>query len=269
MNSLKYKIFVINMPKSKERWEYINSQIQNFNLSCERIDGVDISTLSQAELDRYYSYKKNRKDYPRALTKGEIGCYIAHIKCWEEIIKQNLDFGIILEDDITFDDKFPQAIEFIKKYFDKWDFIRLQVETKSRLLYQKQDFEGFSIYEFIRNSGCMWGYALNKRTAETLIDNLLPFGITADSNMHVYYEFGVDVKTLIPPVIFMRNNNDSDIDEFGSRKKQRNFYPFARQIFSIKAYCGRMFQLIKRDGLFKSLPKIIMAKKIKPEATIR
>lgn len=257
------------MPKSKERWQYITSQLDKFNLPYERIDGVDISTLSESELDKYYSYSENRRQYPKPLTKGEIGCHISHVKCWEEILKQNLDFGIVLEDDITLGDNFPQAIEFIKKYFDKWDFIRLQVETKTRKLYDQENFGEFSIYEFIRTSGCFWGYALNCKTARTLVDNLLPFGITADSNMHVYYKFGVDVKTLIPPSVFARANNDSDIEQSGMRKKQKNFYPFARQVFSLGAYVGRLNQLIKRDGFIKSLKKIASAKKVIPEANIR
>lgn len=257
------------MPKSKERWQYITSQLDKFNLSCERIDGTDISTLPESELNKYYSYSENRKQYPKPLSKGEIGCHISHVKCWEEILKQDLDFGIVLEDDITLDGNFPKAIEFIKKYFDKWNFIRLQVETKTRSLYDQENFEDFSIYEFIRTSGCFWGYALNRNTAKILVENILPFGITADSNMHVYYKFNIDVKTLVPPTVFARSNNDSDIEQSGARKRQKNFYPFARQVFSLSAYIGRLCQLIKRDGFIKSLKKIAMAKKVIPEANIK
>lgn len=261
MDALNFKIFVINMPKSKERWEYVKSQIERLGFACARSDGIDVSALGKNELDKYYSYGKNRKTYPRPLTKGEIGCHIAHIKCWEKIVSEDLDFAVILEDDIFIDGKFPQAIDFIKKHFNKWDFIRLQVETKKRLLYNKEDFGDFSICEFIRNSGCFWGYALNKKTAQTLLSNILPFGITADSNMHIYHKFNIDVKTLLPPVVFARSNNDSDIELFGKRKKQRNFYPFARQVFSISAYFGRIFQLIKRDGV-AFFVRLIKIKKI-------
>ena len=245
------------MPKSKERWQYVTSQFAKFNLSCERIDGIDISTLSDSEINKYYSFSENRRSYPRSLSNGEIGCHIAHIKAWETMLEQNLDFAVILEDDICINENFPKAIEFLKSHSQKWDFIRLQVETKTRKLYVKEDFEDFSICEFIRNSGCTWGYALDRKTARTLVDNILPFGITADSNMHVYYKFNVDVKTLIPPSVFARPNNDSDIELSGKRKKQKNFYPFARQVFSIKAYVGRTKQLIKRDGLMTFLKRII------------
>ena len=259
---LTYKIFVINMPDQKERFQHISSQLKTFNLPFQKIDGVNISNLSNDELNKYYSLAKNRKLFPRKLTAGEIGCYIAHVKCWEEIIKQNIDFGIILEDDIRLDVKFLKALEFIDEHFDKWEFIRLQVETKPRLLYQKEDFKDFSFYEFIRTSGCLWGYALKNKTAQTLLKNILPFGMPADSNMHIYYKFNIDVKTLVPPVIFAGEGNfGSNIESFGKRSKLQNFYPFARQVFSLKAYLGRCFQLTKRDGIFNALLSIFKSKK--------
>lgn len=251
------------MPKSKERWEYISNQIAKFNLDCERAEGIDISTLSQSELDKYYSFENNKKMYPRVLSKGEIGCYIAHIKCWEKLIEENLDFAIILEDDIFIDDKFPSALEFLLNNLDKWNFIRLQVEHKSRFLYQQENFGDFSILELIRTSGSTWGYALNGQTAQKLISKILPFGITADTNMHIYHKYGITVKTLVPPIVFIRANNDSEIFKLRGNKKQRNFYPFARQVFSFKAYIGRFKELIKRDGLLKFLSKIIRIKKYK------
>ena len=68
------------MPESTQRWAYVKSQLQDFGLICERVDGVDVSTLSQSEIDKYYSYSKNKKEYTRPLSKGEIGCYIAKTK---------------------------------------------------------------------------------------------------------------------------------------------------------------------------------------------
>ena len=262
MGSLKYKIFVINMPGSKERWEYVKTQLDGFKADYERVEGIDVSKLSEGELDKYYSYSKNRKTYPKPLTRGEIGCHMAHIKCWEEALRRNLDFAVVLEDDISIDDRFPEALKFLESHPSGWDFIRLQAETKPRRLYFKEDFGSFSIYEYIRHSGCMWGYALNSKAAKTLVESLLPFGMTADSNMHAYYRFGIDVKTLIPPVIFARPNNDSDIECASMRKKQRNFYPFARQVFSLRHYLGRLVQLAKRDGTGVFLRRIAGSRNI-------
>lgn len=264
MKKLKYQIFVINMPNSKKRYQHINSQLQKLNIDFERIDGCDISLLSDDELNKYYSLKKNYRTFPKLLIKGEIGCYIAHVKCWEKIFENNLDFGIILEDDILIDEKLPLAIKFLEDNYNKWEFIRLQQETKSRRCYNKEIFKDFSIYEFVRTSGCTWGYALNHHTTKKLLDNILPFGMTVDSNMHVYFQFDINVKTLIPPIVFARPNENSDIAISGERKKIKNLYPFARQIFSIKAYIGRYLQLIKRDKIKLFLQRIIKSEIIHP-----
>ena len=266
MTELKYKIFVINMRRSKERWINISEQLENFKVPYERIEGVDISSLPQSEIDKYYSFEKNKKTYPKPLSKGEIGCHISHIKCWEETLKQHLDFAIVLEDDIVLDDKFADAIDFIKSNFDKWRFLRIQCEVKDRKLYHKEDFADFSLYEFIRTSGCTWGYALTSGTAAKLAGEIPPFGITADTNMHLYHKFGIDIKTLMPPVVFDRPANDSIIEQLGVRKKSQNFYPFARQIFSLKAYLSMARYLLKRDGAKVFFSRMKNLKKIKKYA---
>jgi len=261
--SKRYKIFVINMPKSVERWAYVKAQLDSIGIDVERVDGVDVSTLSKENLDKYYSYKKNRKEYPKPLSKGEIGCHISHVNCWEKTIEQNLDFAIILEDDILITQEFSKAIEFLKSNFDKWDFVRIQVESKDRWLWKKEDLEGFSLYEFLRHSGCSWGYVLKREIATRLLNNIIPFGITTDSNMHLYHKYDIEIKSLIPPVIFARPENDSDIQNIFPTKNIKRFYPFSRQIFSIKVYLGKLFYLLQRDGIKLFFKRIVSLRKIK------
>ena len=127
--STRYKIFVINMSESRERWLNISSQLDALNLPYERIEGIDASRLSSEELSKHYSYLKNKKLFPRPLLVGEIGCHISHITCWMEIVRQNLDFGVVLENDAILSGRFSSAIKLLLEHPFEWDLIRLQPET--------------------------------------------------------------------------------------------------------------------------------------------
>lgn len=263
IESARYKIFVINMAESRKRWLNISSQLDALNVSYERIDGVDASKLSPEELSKYYSYKENKNLFPRPLMVGEIGCHISHIKCWLEIVRQDLDFGVVLEDDAILSEKFLSAIRFLQEHPFEWDFIRLQPETKNRILYFQKKFSEFAFDEYIRTSGGAYGYAINISTARKLSCELLPFGCTADSNSHLYYKYGINVLTIIPPVVFPWGIGTDRVSD--AKSKVKNFYPFSRQIFQLKSYTGKLLQLLRRDGIKTFSRRLINVKICKAE----
>lgn len=252
------------MPRSVQRWKEISSQLDKLGLPYERVEGRNAADFSKETLSIYFSEKNNRRNFPRPLTLGEIGCYVSHIKCWQKIAQEGLDFAVVLEDDVVLSNKLPAALQFLEEKIFKWNFIRLQIEEKTRILYKKRDYRDFSLHEYIRTSGCMWGYALNLKTAKILLKNLIPFGMPVDTNTHLYYKLGIDVLTLFPPVVFCRNENDSEIDVLKNRLKLYNFYPFARQVFQLKSYLGKLNYLRKRDGIHRFLKRMLELKATKP-----
>lgn len=69
---------------------------------------------------------KKRKSH-ESLTEGAIGCYLSHIKCWEECLKnKDGDYCLILEDDsIIPEDIFSKIDEIVNELKIKWGIINL------------------------------------------------------------------------------------------------------------------------------------------------
>ena len=60
----------------------------------------------------------------RDLTRGEVGCYLSHVKAWNLMIEQGLDKALICEDDIIWrSDTHDIADNFMKEVPDDWDII--------------------------------------------------------------------------------------------------------------------------------------------------
>lgn len=117
-----YKVFVINLDRSPERLEQMAMQLKNIGLDFERISAVDGNAQTDEFLNKYYSSKLNRKKYYAPLKKAEIGCYISHLKACEKIVRDNLDYAIILEDDIILEPYFEIIGErdSNKEYHFRW-----------------------------------------------------------------------------------------------------------------------------------------------------
>lgn len=88
------------------------------------INSVPLSELAKAELNQLESTGFRTKHYQ--LTKGGIGCYLSHVKIWENILKHNYKYALIFEDDAKVPHNINEIINEELKYFpNDWDIILL------------------------------------------------------------------------------------------------------------------------------------------------
>ncbi len=92
--------FVINLDRATNRWQNIFSQLHSLGINIQRIPAIDaredkLPTNITAPLGHPSKYL-----YPKALTNGEIACYLSHIACWKALLESTENWVAILEDDI-------------------------------------------------------------------------------------------------------------------------------------------------------------------------
>lgn len=96
-------ILVINLDKSIDRLESISAQLNRDNLPFERIPAINGFELGEDQIKEItfpLDHFDSKVRFTRALTGGEIGCFLSHRKCWETLIQSNEQWALILEDDI-------------------------------------------------------------------------------------------------------------------------------------------------------------------------
>lgn len=133
----KFKIFVINLNESTERLERLKSEFERIGLDFERLPAVDGRKLSDNQILKHYSPELNRKNYFVPLSKPEIGVYLSHLMACEKIISENLDFGIILEDDIVLKDGFQMIPQVLCSLNEKWNYIKLIAPGKKKKINER------------------------------------------------------------------------------------------------------------------------------------
>ena len=203
-----YPLLVINLNERKNRLISCENELNKISLPIEIIkintcDAIEAKKNAYTYIS-YNSYKNltetlfSTKVLP---TWGAVGCAISHIRCWEYIAKNNLDFAFICEDDIHIKDeikfnfKMMQCINYHKKNLIDNIHINSMVNlplifffsneynnqnlTSSRKLTSNPTMgtDIKRVYEFINQ---IHFYSLNKVLAEILLAIILPITYQID-----------------------------------------------------------------------------------------
>ncbi len=92
------KIFCINLDKDTERWDAVKQ-----NTCIERISGIN--SKKDKDIIKDFCLDLDPVDTTAELyfhyNDGAIGCFLSHLKVWKKIVDENIDYSLILEDDIS------------------------------------------------------------------------------------------------------------------------------------------------------------------------
>ena len=91
------KIFCINLESDKNNWK----KLKDID-TMERFPAVD--SRFDREVYKKYNLEINPVDISQGLylhyNLGAIGCFLSHYSCWKKIVDENLEYAMIIEDDL-------------------------------------------------------------------------------------------------------------------------------------------------------------------------
>lgn len=169
------EIYVINLKRRKDRRVRMKKVLKLQGIDFTIFDAVDSQNLNENYLDEMGI--NMLPDYidpysQRALTWGEIGCFMSHFHIWNDVIEKGYDKVIVLEDDIRFQTSFVRKITDLMERIEtadfKWDLIYIgRKRLKNVQEYRVEEIEGL-----VEPGYSYWtlGYLLSKSGAEKLKD---------------------------------------------------------------------------------------------------
>ena len=255
----RYKIFFINLDKSVGRRAAMEKQLARAGLPFERFSAVDGNAQAADFFDKHYSASENAKMYFAPLTKSEIACYVSHLKVCEKILAENLDYAVVLEDDVILSDSFrfvPQILESI----ENWNYIKLIAPFKKRKILSTNPvaFEihatcnvnllrtaksqndktapiSFELVQWRKPPAGTQAYAITKDGAKEFLAKRSRFFRPIDVDLQYTWETKLDVRGLLPSLCEI-----ADIPSEISHKK-RSHYSFARLVCRAKYYLSSKY----------------------------
>ena len=208
----KVAIFIINLPASTDRLDFMQSQLRSINTQFTIIEAVDGSKFDNAELSTV------KKAVSYAITKGEVGCALSHLKAYEKLTESDYDMALILEDDVIV----PSDIDMhLSRLHENNNSKHATITLLSEVYkyYGKKSFstdEEHHVHKVV-DATFAHGYVINKLAAERLLKNLYPIWCVADQ-WTTFKEFGfVDIYAVIPSL-----TNTYDVFEKKTTIENRN-----------------------------------------------
>lgn len=255
----RFKIFVINLDDSTARLERLKSEAERIGVDFERIPAVDGRKLKETQILEHYSPELNRKKYYVPLSKPEIGVYMSHLKSCKKIISDNLDFGIILEDDIVLKNGFQLVPHILSALSIKWDYIKLIAPGKKKRIKDKiqipTDVATIKIngtkdtpakFELITWNKPPIGasaYAITRDGAKEFLSEHSIFFRPIDVDLQYKWETSLNIQGLSPFMLELLGDKSTV-----QTHNLKYHYPLARVLYKIKyALLSTFFFLRKRN----------------------
>lgn len=116
------QILLLNLPRSNDRREAMDMQLKALNLSYNVVSGGDAQNFTTEERAQY---EEGKEKGLHTLRPGQFGASLAHIRAAEYVVNNNLDYALVLEDDVTIA---PELVRILQEPWlteDWWDMIHL------------------------------------------------------------------------------------------------------------------------------------------------
>ncbi len=229
-----FKIFLINLDRSVTRLNHCQILLEGAGIEFSRISAVDGSLLSNEKADELYNYKAT-KSYYKQLNNGELGCFLSHRLAWQKIIDQQLDFAVVLEDDLHDISLLPEAINSITSIKGEWDYIKLANHHRHRDFYAQKQLNNFILGVFNKLPASTIAQVVSLKGAEKLLKHSQKIYRPVDIDLQHCAEKSLLAFGLEPAPVKVQTNQTSEIDVQGNRQKaNRNRFKQISQQLAFK-----------------------------------
>jgi len=238
------KTYIINLEQSTERKEYMRQQMKKLpQLDYEFIPAVDGRKMNEEELSSHFNMKGSMYHYGRELMKGEVGCTLSHIRCYQRIVAADDSCALILEDDIEVNH--PEAIDisFLENFLascSKPVIVLLSGHYWYTSRYHSQMVNVFSAFY-------THAYAINQAAAQLLSDKLIYPWHLADDWFYIR-SLGIKLLGIKPHWINQISTDETSTVADGSRFIIR--HKLSLQPFVVSCYIDIIKKMLR---IFKHL----------------
>ena len=223
------KAFVINMPSSYERLNAISSQFKKLNFTFEIVPGVDLKL--EPHLKDFYSVQDNIKNFYYPLSDGEIGCFLAHRNVWKRIVENEINYGLVLEDDALVSDDLKNVLEVIDNLKIDWHIIKLtETNLKPRRTKNLFNIDGYDLVSYYKPPASTCAYVISRSGAELLLSLSIKISRPIDIEKQWYVFKGLKIFGLKPYTVSQNFKFVSEIDRIKSRKEITSSLKIKRNI---------------------------------------
>ncbi len=251
----------INLPASQHRRDNLKQQEESQGIRIQLVEAISGSALTDAQKAMYQAEERS-KAFPQQLTLNEQACVHSHRKALETFLKSNAKYGVIMEDDVVFCEKFVDKLRYLIDKIGGWECAKLyNIDCKKYNLIQLPQTAPVAPV-FYRNNSCgSVCYMYSRLAAQTILDKTQTFILASDTLIaKVLLEESIPTIGTNPILADTTDPHceNSDIDKSDARcnhlKNKRTFMQYIRTRVNRLRFTlgkGRMIKLLRKSLYMK------------------
>ena len=217
-------LYVINLAKATERRHRMERKFETLGLDATFRRAVDARELSEedyARVDR--ETRRHLGLWPQA--DGSIANWISQRLVMREIVENGTEVAAIFEDDAGLSADLPKVLGALESRPFAFDIVKLNRRTPKRAFVPVHTLvTGHRVGRVRYHDYGNEGYVITRDAARHFLNNTPTMMWEIDQALPRFWESGLNVFYVDPPVVSHDERNDSRIEHFRriSREKQRN-----------------------------------------------
>ncbi len=201
--------YIINLDRSRDRWELIRQSPGLSRLNMIRVSAVDGKqlTLPCPEFSPWGYFWC----FGRVITKTKIACCLSHVKTMRMFLDSGKEHALICEDDVSGVPELPEILEEVLKYSDAWDFVRLCGFRQKAFIPFADLGNGYRLVSDLKCGTSNGAYLVNRKAAQILVKKLVPMWMNTDVAIYHGIPNGIREATVTPfpiPLTEMKENSN-------------------------------------------------------------
>lgn len=216
-------IYVINLDRDQHRYRAIVPLLMQLHAPYQRVPGVEGKTLSSFFIKNNVDVERYAAAFNGASPgRGEIGCFLSHVKVWAAFLNSKAKFAVILEDDAKFDPKVLQVlVEQLIRRCRHWDICSFfsPIKNHGTQLVCQLTSQHKLVRLFQETSGTV-GLMLNRKAAKALLSKAEKYVLPVDHYIQRTWEFSGNIRFVaVLPSPVSEEDHSSSIEQSGRRDK--------------------------------------------------
>lgn len=220
-------VFVINMEQDRDSFELVAESVRTHgrDFPLHRVNALDARLLEPTDY-RNVDPERFRKLNGRDLLPGEYGCYRSHLMALEAFLEDGAPYGIILEDDVLFNERTVARIEAIVGGLPDFGAIKLINHRRRYMIGLGTTAEADLIGRAMHGpQGSAAAYLVSREGAHALLAQLRTMSLPWDVALERFWHNGADVFSALDDVLdFSPHRARSTIAAGGYRKAKYSWH---------------------------------------------
>lgn len=197
MKELSTPAYFINLDRHPERRDATVAQLEALGTGFTRIAGIDYRDLDAETIKRAVD-PAPALPFKRALSPGEVACFLSHVKVWRLIAQGPAEMAFVFEDDVAFAAGAREALIALENGPRDWDMVRL-FSPRSVPAVDVRPLHGRFVSVLSRKYPMSTiAYAITRPAAAHLAQVMVPFALPVDMALKLWWVHGLCNRIVVP-----------------------------------------------------------------------